>query len=248
MSQRPFIGITGDLRQGNSTGALYTVVHTGYVDRVLAAGGQPVILPPIVKEEEILPLVEILDGIILGGSSGDVHPRRIGQSIRPSVKPAVPRLEDSMTTLCKLVVQRRIPVLAIGYGMQLLNVLMGGNLYLHLPEDLPRALPHFDRMGGAHRHLVELTPATRLDEIYCCSEILVNSNHHQAVRRIAPGLKAAAVAPDGVVEAIESQDPDWFCIGVQWHPESETASALDRQLFEALVSASRSKVTLRFAA
>lgn len=248
MSHKPFIGITGDLRQSNRSKAQYTCVHTGYYDNLVAVGAVPVIIPPLVKEEELLPIIDVLDGIVIGGASGDVNPRRMGMANRPGVTPVLERLEESVINVCRIVVRRKLPVLAIGYGMQLLNVLMGGNLYLHLPEDLPRALPHFDRMGGPHRHIVELTPASRIDEIYGCSEIVVNSAHHQAVRRVAPGLRAVAVAPDGVVEAVEAEDPEWFCIGVQWHPENETASALDRQLFEAIVSASRGKVTLRLAA
>jgi putative glutamine amidotransferase len=122
--------------------------------------------------------------------------------------------------------------------MQQLNALCGGNLYLHLPEDQPRALPHFDPTGGPHRHAVLLEPNTRLDEIYGGGELRVNSAHHQAVRQVGSGLRVAAVAPDGVIEAIEAVDGNWFCVGVQWHPESETASALDMQLFECFIQAS----------
>ena len=77
-----------------------------------------------------------------------------------------------------------------------------------------------------------------MEEIYGAGEIRVNSSHHQAVRQVGAGLRVGARAPDGVIEAIESTDPHWFCVGVQWHPESETASALDLQLFECFVQAS----------
>jgi putative glutamine amidotransferase len=127
--------------------------------------------------------------------------------------------------------------LAIGLGVQQLNVALGGNLYLHLPEDLPRAMPHADPNGGLHRHLVLLRPNTRLDEIYGGGELRVNSCHHQAVREVGEGMRIGATSPDGIIEAIETTDPSWFCIGVQWHPESETASALDMQLFESFVQA-----------
>jgi putative glutamine amidotransferase len=122
--------------------------------------------------------------------------------------------------------------------MQQLNVALGGNLFLHLPEDQPRAMPHNDpSCHGPHRHAVLLEPNTRLDEIYGGGEIRVNSNHHQAVRQPGTKLRVSALAPDGVIEAIESVDPNWFCVGVQWHPESETASALDMQLFECFIQA-----------
>jgi putative glutamine amidotransferase len=76
-----------------------------------------------------------------------------------------------------------------------------------------------------------------MEEIYGGGEIRVNSDHHQAVRSVGEGLRVSARSPDGVIEAIESTDPNWFCVGVQWHPESETASALDMQLFECFVQA-----------
>jgi putative glutamine amidotransferase len=76
-----------------------------------------------------------------------------------------------------------------------------------------------------------------MEEIYGAGEIRVNSAHHQAVRQVGKGMRVAAVAPDGVIEAIETTDASWFCVGVQWHPESETASALDSQLFECFVQA-----------
>jgi len=130
-----------------------------------------------------------------------------------------------------------MPLLAIGLGMQQLNAALGGTLYWHLPEDLPRALPHRDLTGEPHRHALLLERQTRLEEIYGSGEMRVNSGHHQAVRQVAAGLRIGARAPDGVIEAIETEDPGWFCIGVQWHPESETASALDRQLFECFIQA-----------
>ena len=129
------------------------------------------------------------------------------------------------------------PVLGIGVGMQQINLMCKGSLYLHLPEEQPRSLPHRDPSGGPHRHAVLIEPGTRLEEIYGGGEIRVNSHHHQAVRQPGPGLRAGARAPDGVIEAIEASAPGWFCVGVQWHPESETASALDLQLFECFVQA-----------
>src|SRR5208337_3730277 len=118
-----------------------------------------------------------------------------------------------------------------------LNHVCGGTMYLHLPEDMPRSMPHKDPTGAPHRHAVLLEPGSRIDEIYGGGEMRVNSAHHQAVRVAGEGLRVGARSPDGVIEAIESTDPNWFCIGVQWHPESETASALDMQLFESFIQA-----------
>jgi putative glutamine amidotransferase len=98
-------------------------------------------------------------------------------------------------------------------------------------------MPHFDQAGGTHRHMVNVEPGTHLEDIYGALELRVNSMHHQAVDKVGKKLRVAARAPDGVVEAIETTDDTWFCIGVQWHPEAETASALDRQIFDCLVQA-----------
>jgi putative glutamine amidotransferase len=147
------------------------------------------------------------------------------------------RREASDRVLVRRLLQRRMPLLAVGVGMHQLNAACGGSLFLHLPEDMPRAMPHRDSGDGPHRHAVLLEPNTRIEEIYGGGEIRVNSGHHQAVRQVGKGLRVGAVAPDGVIEAIEMVDPQWFCVGVQWHPESETASALDMQLFECFVQA-----------
>jgi putative glutamine amidotransferase len=145
------------------------------------------------------------------------------------------RREENDKLLVRRLLQRRLPLLAIGLGMQQLNAACGGSLFLHLPEELPRAMPHRDATGGPHRHAVMLEPTTRMEEIYGGGEIRVNSGHHQAVRQVGKELRVAATAPDGVIEAVETTDPNWFCVGVQWHPESDTASALDMQLFECFV-------------
>ncbi len=136
-----------------------------------------------------------------------------------------------------MVIERKMPVLAIGLGMQQINVACGGSLFLHLPEEQPRAMPHRDTSDPAHRHAVVIEADTRMEEIYGAGEIRVNSWHHQAVRLVADGFRVGARSPDGIIEAIESTDPEWFCIGVQWHPEADTASALDLQLIEAYLQA-----------
>ena len=94
----------------------------------------------------------------------------------------------------------------IGAGMQLLNVMMGGNLLFHIPEDRPTALPHLDPLDPAHRHTLELTPGSLMERVYGDGELRVNSMHHMAVDDIAPGFEVTARCPDGIVEAIESTD------------------------------------------
>jgi putative glutamine amidotransferase len=233
---RPFIGINADFVPAGKATWAYARLPAGYFDTVLAAGGLPVMLAPVGKESEINAQLDRLDGVILSGGR-DLDPRKQGLPSHPAVQPIAERREQYDRLLVRRVIDRRVPVLGIGLGMQQLNVACGGTLYLHLPGDLPRAMPHQDVTEGPHRHAVLLEPNTRIDEIYGGGEIRVNSAHHQAVRQVGAGLRVGATAPDGVIEAIESVDPNWFCIGVQWHPESETASALDMQLLECFIQA-----------
>jgi putative glutamine amidotransferase len=233
---RPLIGINADfLAAGKQTRAVARL-HAGYFDAVMAAGGLPVILPPLGSKNELDSLLDLLDGFVLSGGL-DIDPRRLGRMTHQALKPMAVRREENDQILIKLLLQRRLPLLGIGLGAQQINVALGGNLFLHLPEDLPRSMPHLDPMGGSHRHIVLLEPGTLLEEIYGGGELRVNSSHHQAIREVADGLRIGAKAPDGVIEAVESEDADWFFVGVQWHPESETASALDQQLFESFVQA-----------
>jgi putative glutamine amidotransferase len=125
--------------------------------------------------------------------------------------------------------------MAVGVGMQLLNVSQGGNLHLHIPEDLPKAIPHKDPLDPAHRHALEVVPGTLMERVYGDGEIRVNSFHHMAIDEVAPGFLATARSPDGVIEAIESQMDDWFAIGTQFHPEADSASALDLRIFEEFI-------------
>jgi putative glutamine amidotransferase len=233
---RPIVGINADFVQATKTLTAHARVNAGYFDAIVAAGGLPVILPPLAKDRELSALLDRLDGIVLSGGL-DMDPGRQQLATRKSIHRMAERREENDRTLVRLVLERQLPVLAIGVGMQQLNVACGGSLYLHLPEDLPRSMPHRDPFGETHRHAVILEPNSRLEEIYGGGEVLVNSEHHQAVRVVGDKLRVSAKAPDGVIEALEADDPNWFCIGVQWHPESETASALDMQLFECFLQA-----------
>ncbi len=233
---RPLIGINADYVPAGKQTRAHARLNAGYFDGVVAAGGLPVVMPPYARDAEIDDFLDRVDGIILSGGL-DLDPKRHGFPSHPAVQPMAERRDDTDRILVRRVIERQMPVLAIGLGMQELNVACGGTLFLHIPADQPRALPHRDPSSGPHRHAVLLEPGTRIDEIYGGGEIRVNSAHHQAVCKVGARLRVGALAPDGIIEAIESEDPNWFCVGVQWHPESETASALDMQLLECFVQA-----------
>jgi putative glutamine amidotransferase len=237
MSTKPVIGINGDFRAARKDVVPLSWWNTGYYDSVTAAGGLPVLLPPLADDGDLKQILRMLDGLVLAGCSLDLDPVRLGMDKHPSTRPMPSRREDFDRRLCKMAVEMRVPILAIGAGMQTLNVVCGGTLFQHVTEEVPKAFHHRDPVEATLRHIIEIVPGTRVDAIYGPGEIRVNSQHHMAVDQVAPCFKVSATAPDGVVEAYESIDEDWYCLGVQFHPENETASALDMQVFENFLEA-----------
>ncbi len=237
---RPFIGINLDLFKNPKSKQSLFRLASGYCDRILEAGAVPILMPAFTKEQDYDAVLEKVDGVIMTGGA-DMDPRRNNQAMHPSARLIPERREDSDRILVRKMIESKKPLLGIGLGMQQINVALGGNLFLHLPEEMPKALPHFDVTDEFHRHLALLKPNTYLMEIYGTEEMRINSNHHQAIKKLGNGLRVGATAPDGVIEAIEFIDPSWFCIGVQWHPESDAATALDTQLFECFVQACAGK-------
>ena len=231
---KPVIGINADFRRAQGNQPAFTYVAAGYYDCVFAAGGVPVILPPLEDEDDIDLMLERLDGVVMIGGA-DLDPRRDGFMLHPTVRPMESRREVFDRTLMKLVAERRMPIFGIGAGMQLLNLSQGGNLFLHIPEDLPSAIPHRDPSDIGHKHGLDITSGSVMERVYGEGEIRVCSRHHMAIDEVAPGFDVTARCPDGVVEAIESNQPDWFAMGTQFHPESDSASALDLRIFEEFI-------------
>ena len=221
-------------------------LRVAYSDAVASAGGIPLILPYAAPEAtglsaSALPAtLERLDGLILTGGAFDVPPWLYGETPRDglgTLKPERTELERQAFLRAR---ELGLPTLAICGGMQLVNVLLGGSLYQHLPFDAPDALDHeqsFDRRKPSHP--IEVLPETRLAQILGRSGgFPVNSSHHQAVKRLGESLRVSARGPDDLIEAFEDTNPDVFLIGVEWHPELLVASRPEqRGLFHALVAA-----------
>jgi putative glutamine amidotransferase len=235
MTKKPLIGLNADYRAGKKDSPAFSFVAAGYYDSIAASGGVPVVIPPVTVEEDLEQILDTLDGVVMVGGA-DLDPRRDGFMLHPSVRTMETRREDFDRMLMRLVADRRMPLFAVGVGMQLLNVSQGGNLFLHVPEDMPKSLPHKDPLDPAHRHGLEVVPGTIMERVYGEGEIRVNSMHHMACDAIAPGFMVSARCPDGVVEAIESVRDDWFALGTQFHPEADSASALDVRIFEEFIS------------
>ena len=236
MAEKPIVGMNADYRGRDGQRFPCSCVSAGYFDRILDAGGVPVILPPMTERADIKRALGKVDAFVLVGGA-DLDPRRDGFMLHATVRPMDSHREDFDRALVDLLASMRIPTFGVGSGMQLLNVSQGGNLFLHLPEDLPGALPHRDPQDPAHRHGLEITPGSIMGRVYGDGEIRVNSMHHMAIDDVAPGFTVTARCPDGVIEAIESCREDWIAMGTQFHPESDSASALDGRIFEEFLMA-----------
>lgn len=234
MLRKPLIGLNADYRSAKKDSPAYSFLAAGYYDRILLAGGIPVVVPPLESEDDLNQVLDTLQGFVMIGGQ-DLDPRRDGFMLHPSVRTMEKRRETFDRRLMRLVAERRMPYFGIGVGMQLLNVSQGGTLFLHVPEDVPQAIPHKDLQDPAHRHSLMVVPGSLMERVYGEGEIRVNSMHHMAVDDVAPGFVVTARCPDGVVEAMESETPDWFAFGTQFHPEADSASALDVRIFEEFV-------------
>lgn len=253
---KPLIGINADFRASTRRSPAFSFVAAGYYDAVVRAGGIPIIIPPSEGDEEIHVIADIsvlldhLAGVVLVGGL-DLDPRVDGYRLHEAVRPMAARREEFDRLLCRTIYMRRLPVMGIGVGMQLLNVTAGGTLNLHLPEDFPDAIPHLVPGDREHRHAIDIEPGSLLERVYRGAPSsthrwkeptvgYVTSCHHQAVDDVAPGFRVTAACPDGVIEAIESVMPDWFAFGAQFHPEAEAATAIDQGLFEEFVKGCKS--------
>ena len=235
MTCKPRIGINMDFRSGRDDTPDFAFLSAGYIDAIIKSGGVPIVIPPLEDESDLRELLDLLDGVVLVGGA-DLDCRNDGFMLHPSMRILDGRREQFDRMLMRLVAERRMPIMGIGSGMQLLNISQGGNLYLHIPEDLPRALPHIDAMDRNHRHALEVEEGSLMERVYGEGEIRINSMHHMAIDEVAPGFAVTARCPDGVVEAIESTSDEWLAFGTQFHPENDSASALDLRIFEEFIT------------
>jgi putative glutamine amidotransferase len=241
---RPLIGVTtSEMRRPRRTHPLpegdppqsEMALGIVYARAVELAGGLPVVLPPL-EEEAIGPLVDRLAGVCLSGGP-DLDPAAYGADPDPHLGAVEPSLDAFEVAVARRADALGIPVLGICRGCQALNVARGGTLHQHLPDVTDGSIHHRQTASGRETtHTIDVRDGTRLAEIVGAGKLDVNSFHHQAVDRLGRGLRAAAGAPDGVIEAIED-DRGALYLGVQWHVETLVDRARHAQLFAALVAA-----------
>jgi putative glutamine amidotransferase len=246
MSRRPRIGLT--MRLELASRRFY--LGRDYSDAVEAAGAVPVHLSLIPADDYITSAVEGLDGILLPGCDSDVDPNLYGEEPHPKLGPVVP--EKDKTDLMVLTEAERLglPVLAICYGMQSLNVSRGGTLIQDIESQVENCIKHEQ---GAPRdrssHGIEIEEGSILSSLSSFADsngtLRVNSHHHQAVKTVGENMRATAWAKDGIIECIEDTREDRFVLGVQWHPElSWSTDQLSRDVFNAFVEQCRHRISV----
>ena len=211
-----------------------------YVDAVFQAGGLPVILPPLTPAFAAA-LVDELDGLCIPGGP-DIHPSLYGHEAHEMLGPTDAELDAFERALVIEALDRDLPLLGICRGAQMINVAAGGTLHQHLPACVDGALAHRQELDiGRATHAVRVASGSALGAALGREALQVNSLHHQAVDRLGDGVRAAAWAPDGVVEAIEGVG-DGFLLGVQWHAEALLALPEERLLLSAFVEAAAGRL------
>lgn len=235
--RRPRIGITMRLELG--TDRFYLARY--YSEAVEAAGGTPVHISLIPNREYISSVVDDLDGVLLPGSDSDVDPLRYGAEPDPSLGTVQPLKDETDLLVLEEVETRRLPLLAICFGMQVLNVSRGGTLIQDIRSLVPGAIKHEQ---GAPRdrpsHGLQLAKDSLIASLAGTDSALVNSHHHQVIAKVGRELQATAWAADGLIEAVEDPRAERSVIGVQWHPElGWKDDPLSKDLFSWLITAAR---------
>ncbi len=211
-----------------------------YLDAVRSAGGVPVLIPVGSEQDLIDEYARRLDGILLPGSPNDIDPAHYGREPHEKLGRVFAERDNTDFILLAAAASAGLPVLGICYGAQSLNVYRGGTLIQDIPSEIPEALEH-DREGEPKEiksHSVRLE-GTWMRRLHPDPEAQVNSYHHQSIDVPGRNLRSVALAPDGVVEAVEDTTGT-FAIGVQWHPETGwSTDRFARSIFTAFVDAAR---------
>jgi len=233
---KPLIGITTYIST-NEYGQDRIILQQAYAKAVMDAGGVPVLIPSIIADDGWDALYSRLDGILFSGG-GDIGLEHFPGEPHPRITEVDLARDSVEMKLIHASASDGKPFLGICRGCQVLNVALGGTLYTHIPDQLSNALDHSypGNMRTVLVHEVKMEEGTRIAEILGEPILKVNSLHHQGLKDIAPSLRIAAYAPDGLVEAVELPDHP-FGLAVQWHPEWLTDQASTRNLFRKFVEA-----------
>lgn len=237
MPKRPRIGIP--MRIESPTDRFYLSRY--YSEAIEAAGALPLHISLIPNQDYISGVVENLDGILLPGSDSDVDPLRYGQQPHRRLGTVQPIKDETDLMVIAAAERKGIPLFAICFGMQILNVSRGGTLIQDIDSQIPAAIQHEQGAPRDRRsHSVRLLPGSILSRLASAEETSVNSHHHQAIELIGRDLVATAWSTDGLVEALEDPRAEPFVMAVQWHPEIGWESdEFSRSIFSHFVDQAR---------
>lgn len=240
---RPAIGITTQtLEEIPDELPRCWIMSQRYVKTLIASGAIPWIVPLLDDQDTLRSIYDRLDGVFFPGGV-DIDPDSYNEQRSEACGRVDPDRDKTELMLAKWAMEDQKPILAVCRGAQLLSVAAGGTLYQDIGSEYPDAIKHdyFPKKGVHTRqdlvHPVDVVPNTRLSRLLGSGSVLVNSMHHQGIKKLAPLLAPNAFAPDGLIEGVESTDEN-FVVGVQWHPED--LADLDpnmRRLFDAFIEA-----------
>jgi putative glutamine amidotransferase len=235
----PLIGLTTS-RSTNSQGFPIITCMESYIQSIVRAGGIPVLIPLGIDEELLSKTLDTVDGVLFTGG-GDIHPARFGGADHPKINQVDEDRDRVEMALYRDIIKNRKPFLGVCRGLQVINTASGGSLYTHIADQYSGAMEHYYYPEWPYTHLshfVHVKKKSRLEKITGQTILQVNSLHHQGIDRMAEGFSATALAPDGIIEAIEMNDYP-YGLAVQWHPEWLLDHPPMLALFESFIEASK---------
>ena len=240
---KPLVAVTATVRSVDGVDRVR--LNAAYVHALESVGLVPLVIPPLADADAARRVLDVAAGLMLTGGE-DVDPARYGADPHPELGPVNCDRDETELALLARARELTMPTFAICRGVQVVNVGLGGTLVQDLPSERDDVGAHeLDGERGSRVHGVSIDPSSRLASIVGAQALAVNSIHHQAIDRLGAAVRINAHADDGTVEGVESSDPSWWMVGVQWHPEELTATPepWDRRLFAAFADACRARVS-----
>ena len=235
----PLVGLPARIDPGGDR----EYVIRDYVDAVRASGGIPVMLPLLGEAAGLRPVLTWLNGILLTRADSDIDPAAYGHARQERCGHVQPMHEALDFFLLECARERNLPVLAICFGIQSLNVFRGGTLFQDIPTETGTKVRHsFPESEGEPVHAIRIESGSILEVISGSIETKVNSTHHQAIRTPGRGLRVLACCTDGIIESVGCFEHEQWILGVQWHPEKSVAyDKFSRNIFDTFIGECRSR-------